>query len=315
MASEPDLAAAMRTKDRVHNGWPAIATLAESQHGTVARFQLIDLGFSNSAINRLLRECRLHRIHRGVYAVGHRKLSRQGWRMAAVLSGGPGAVLSHRAAGSEWQLANLSGRNSVTATTWRRSTEAVRFHSSSLPADEITVLDGIPITSVPRTLLDLATLLDPHRLLNAVNEAEQRELSDPLSLPALLERHHGERGTARLRSVLENAGYGVPREALEELFARFVAVRGLPRPELNAWIRIGPDYFSPDCLWRGERLIVELHSARHHGTTPAITRDASRDRRLMLAGWLVIHVTWAQLHDPREADALERDLRRALLSR
>ena len=96
------------------------------------------------------------------------------------------------------------------------------------------------------------------------------------------------------------------------MFARYVSERGLPRPALNSMVEVGAVLYSPDCLWRREQLIVELHSATWHGTTPAITRDATRDRRLLLAGWDVVHVTWAQLHDRREANELERDLRVAL---
>jgi hypothetical protein len=232
--------------------------------------------------------------------------------MAAVLAGGPGAELSHRAAGDEWDLITWNGRQSVTVPKWRRSTAEIEFHAAQLPPDEVTVLDGIPITTVSRTLLDLATVLDPVRILNAIEEADKRGRGSPLSLPDLLERHRGERGTAILRAVLRDAGYGVADQELELLFARFVADRKLPRPELNAWIDLGDRGFSPDCLWRRERLIVELHSALHHGALPAVTRDATRDRLLMLAGWRVIHVTWAQLHSRRYADELERDLRAAL---
>jgi hypothetical protein len=232
--------------------------------------------------------------------------------MAAVLAGGPGAVLSHRAAGDELALTTWNGRPSITVPKWRPSTDRIEIHTSALPADEITNLDGIPITTVARTLFDLASVLDPVRLLNAVEEAEKRGLSSPLSLPATLERHAGERGAARLRRVLADAGYGVADGELELAFGDFLAERGLPLPETNAWIQVGDRSYKPDRLWRRERLIVELHSARHHGTTPAITRDATRDRRLLLAGWRVIHVTWAQLHSPREADELERDLRIAL---
>jgi hypothetical protein len=176
----------------------------------------------------------------------------------------------------------------------------------------MTVCDGIPITSVPRTLLDLASVLDDHALLMAVNEAEKMRLRDVLSLPDILGRHRGQRGAGRLRRVLADAGYGVAIEALEDLFARRIAAWGLPRPELNATLVVGGSNYSPDCLWRDRRLVVELDSARHHGTTPALTRDAIRERRLLLAGWRVIHVTWAQLRSPREAQELERDLRSAL---
>ena len=86
----------------------------------------------------------------------------------------------------------------------------------------------------------------------------------------------------------------------------------MPRPELNAWIRVGADHFKADCLWRSRQVVVELHSARHHSTVPKVTRDASRDRRLLIAGWTVVHVTWAQLHDRAEADALAWDLRAVL---
>jgi hypothetical protein len=302
----------MRNQHRVHRPESVIGDLAATQHGVVAAWQLTIRGFDRFAIARRVRAGRLHAIHRGVYAVGHTKLTPQGFRMAAVLAGGPGAALSHRPAGAEWGIRRWGGLPSVTTPKWRRSTKRIKFHCNSLPPDEITVLDGIPITTVSRTLLDLATVLDEHDLLTALGEAEKQELGDPLSLPDLLVRHRGERGTARLRGALEKVGYGVPIKALEEAFARFVAERRLPPPELNAHLRVGDRFVSPDCLWRERRLIVELHSARHHGTGVAIARDAGRDRRLLLAEWRVIHVTWAQLHDRREAASLERDLRRAL---
>lgn len=314
MGSETDLSGAIRHQNRVHPSEIEIAALAVRQHGVVALRQLLELGFSRDAIFRMVRCGRLHRIHRGVYAVGHRKLSVQGWRMGAVLFGGPGAVLSHRPAGAEWTLRIWSGRPAITVPTWRRSTRAIELHSSSLPRDEVTISDGIPIATVPRTLLDLATVLDHHALLRAVNVAEARQLTDALSLPALLERHRGERGTAKLKTVLGDGGYGMGAtdEELEERFARFISERHLPHPSLNASIQVGDVFYRADCLWPDARLIVELHSAKWHSTKPAITRDATRDRRLLLAGWNVIHVTWAQLHDRREAQALERDLRAAL---
>jgi hypothetical protein len=289
-----------------------LAELASRQHGVAAAWQLRHRGIDRSFVHRRLRAQRIHRVHDGVFAVGHPLLGPQGWRMAAVLFGGPGAVLSHRAAGAEHQLRRWSGRPSITVPGDRRSTPAIDVHRARLPADEITTCDGIPITSVPRTLLDLATVLDDHALLMAVNEAEKGELGDALSLPDMLERHRGERGAGFLRRVLADAGYGVAIEDLEDLFARRIAAWGLPRPELNATISVDGTNYSPDCLWRDRRLIVELDSVRHHGTAPALTRDATRERRLVLAGWRIIHVTWAQLNSPRESRELERDLRAAL---
>ncbi len=234
--------------------------------------------------------------------------------MAAVLFGGDGAALSHRCAGAHWELIRWSGRAEIIVPTRRRGPTEIDVHCSALPADEVTVHEGIPVTTVARTLFDLATVLAPDQLLNAINEADERGLTSPLSLPATLERHRGERGAGALRRTLEGVGYGVPRRELENRFARFVAEANLPEPELNAPIWVGDRAYVADALWRGPRVIVELHSIRHHGTGPKISRDAERDRRLLLAGFAVVHVTWAQLHDPAERQALAADLRR-LLSR
>lgn len=210
MAREPASRVATRPRSRLHPRWDAIAELALAQHGVAGRFQLLDLGFQPRAISRLLAGGHLHQIHRGVYAVGHRKLSRQGWRMAAVLSGGEGAALSHRPAGDEWQLRNWSGRQTITVPSWRRSSSEIDFRCSMPAPDEITVLDGIPITTVPRTLLDLAMVLNPDALLVAVNVAEARGMGDTLSLPDMLERHRGERGTeaSRIRPTVSGRSSG-----------------------------------------------------------------------------------------------------------
>lgn len=285
-----------------------IAALAERQHGVVSLRQLVGLGLSAAAVRKRVATGRLHRVHRGVYAVGHRLLTAKGHRMAAVLLGGTEAALSHRAAGAEWNMRAWSGRPEVTLPRWRRSTSDVTFHCSALPADEQTVLHGIPITTVPRTILDLARVLPPYQLLNAINEAEQQGLGDVLPLRSLLERHRGERGTGVIREVLDGIGYGVTKGELEDAFALFIVEQGLPMPERNAWVQVRDVGFSPDCFWRDRRLIVELHSILFHSTMPKVTRDARRDRLLLLHGYHVIHVTWAQLHDRREADALARDL-------
>lgn len=290
-----------------------IAALAADQHGVVALRQLVGLGLSARAVSKRVAAGRLHRVHRGTFAVGHRLLTPTGWRMAAVLAAGDDAVLSHRSAGAEFAILNWSGCVEVLVPAPRRGPEGVIVRSASLLADEITVADQIPITTPVRTLFDLASVLAEDRLLRAINEVhERRDLWGSVTVEAMIERHRGERGAGRLRRVLANAGYGIPRRELERVFARFIERRRLPRPELNASIRAGERHFVADAVWRPQRLIVELHSARHHGTAPKISRDAGRDRALLLAGWTVVHVTWAQLHDRREATALERDLRALL---
>jgi predicted transcriptional regulator of viral defense system len=132
-----------------------MARLAARQHGVVAVTQLKSIGFTAREIEVRARAGRLHRIHRGVYAVGHKRLTIRGHRMGAVLFGGTGTVLSHRPAGAEWGLRRWSGRPAITVPTRRRPSGLIEIHCSSLPADERTVLDGIPITTWPRTLLDL----------------------------------------------------------------------------------------------------------------------------------------------------------------
>lgn len=231
--------------------------------------------------------------------------------MAAVLRGGTGAVLSCRAAGDQWALRRWSGRPAVTTPTLRRPIAGIETHHSLIPADERTVLDGIPITTWPRTLLDLATFLDHDSLVRALNEADARRLSDPLSLASLLERHRGERGAGALRRALADAafGRGVAREELEERFAAFVRAHRLPPPLLNAPVTVDGRRYVADALWPEVRLIVELQSTAFHAAPAAMSADAVRARRLMLAGHHVVYVTWDQLARSVAAASLAADLR------
>jgi hypothetical protein len=288
-----------------------MAHLAARQHGVVSATQLRRIGFTARAIEIRLASGRLHRIHRRVYAVGHRTLTVSGARLAAVLRGGTGTVLSHRPAGDEWGLRRWSGRPAITTPTSRHPIPGIELHHSSLPADERTVLDGIPITTWSRTLLDLATVLDHDPLVRALNEADARRLADHLSLPALLERHRGERGAGALRRALADVafGRGITREDLEERFAAFVRRHRLPPPLLNAPITADGCNFVADALWPGARLIVELQSVAFHASPAAMSADAERTRRLTLAGYRVVYVTWAQLAKPASEAALAADLR------
>ncbi|MGH2992344.1 MAG: type IV toxin-antitoxin system AbiEi family antitoxin domain-containing protein [Solirubrobacterales bacterium] len=135
----------------------ALARLAERQHGVVARHQLLELGIGSRTIEYRMERARLHPVHRGVYALGRPGLTAHGRWMAALLAHGPDAVLSHRSAACLWGLLH-SPRTIIDVTAARRrwSRDGVDLHRSRLRADEVVVLDGIPLTSVPRTLLDLA---------------------------------------------------------------------------------------------------------------------------------------------------------------
>jgi hypothetical protein len=287
----------------------AIARLAHRQHGRVARRQLLSLGLGADAIDYRLARSRLHQVYVGVYAVGHDTPTREGNWMAAVLAGGEGAVLSHRDAAALWGI-RLHGRSVIEVTTPRgqHPRRGIQFHRSSLPPDEVTTKDGIPVTTVSRTLFDLATVLRPRQLERALNEAEIRHLWDELSLLDLLGRYPRRAGSCAVRAVLEarNAGAKTIRSDLELEFLEFVDAAGLPEPRLNADV----EGFEVDAVWRRERVVVELDSRTFHLTAAAFEQDRERDRILQAAGWRPIRVTSKQLrHAP---DRLQADLRRLL---
>jgi very-short-patch-repair endonuclease len=270
-----------------------IAALAERQHGVLARRQLIALGLSRSEIGGRLERGQLHLIHRGVYAVGHRLVTREGRWMAAVLSAGPGAALSHRSAAALWRIRQTaSARIEVTVPTQIRRRKDLLPHRAVLPEDEVTIKDGIPVTTPARTLLDLATVLNPNDLDRALDEAETLRLDGP---QALLERYPRARGTATLRTRLLNARRSL-RSPLEAEFLAFIRAHGLPEPETNTLIQ----GYECDAAWRGAKLIVELDGYATHGTQPAFERDRRRDRKLTAAGWRTARVTKASLTQPHE---------------
>jgi len=295
-----------------------IAKLAARQHGVVCRRQLLELGLVESKIESRRRRGALVPVHRGVYAVGHDGLTVEGRWMAAVLACGPGSALSHRSAAQLWGLIRRSGSiPEVTRPATFRPRPGVCAHRSLLPDDEIDVAAGIPVTSVSRTLLDLAPILDrdPTGLERALSEAEVRSLTSRRSLPDLLERYRGRPGTVAIRRLLadDEARRGVTRNDFEEAFVALVDATGLPRPRLNADVALRGRFIELDCLWSAQRLFVELDGRAVHGTQRAFEADRERDRVLLAEGWRGIRVTWRQLrHEP---DAVASDLRRMLVAR
>jgi hypothetical protein len=289
-----------------------LAELARRQHGVVSRAQLLDAGVGRAAIGRRIESGHLHRLHRGVYALGHTRLTDEGHWMAAVLAAGPGAALSHRTAGAHWDLITARGAIEVTAPRKLHNRQGRKLHHRRLSPDELTTKDGIPVTTVARTLFDLASVLPQHRLERAMNEAEFRRYGDALSLPSLIAQHPGARGTRALREVLAQRDLGEIRTR-KELELRFLALlerAQLPRPEINAPLKVSDRWIEADCLWRAQRLIAELDGRAAHATVRAFESDRLRDRRLQAAGWNVVRITWRQLHDdPR---AVAADLRAPL---
>jgi very-short-patch-repair endonuclease/predicted transcriptional regulator of viral defense system len=299
----------IRGKRCGHGDDGRIAELAGRQHGVVTRSQLASLGVSADAFDRRLRTSRLLPRYRSVYAVGHQNRSRETTWMAAVLAGGASAFLSYRSAAAHWGVRRASGGTiDVTTPGWERPRRGIRFHRSQLPPDEVTVKDAIPVTTAPRTLFDLAAILDQRQLERAINEAEVLGLTDELSLADLLDRYPRRPGTRNLRAVLEkrSAGSTYTRSDLEEMFLRFAAEAGLLRPETN--VRI--EGLEVDCVWREQRLIIEVDGWATHRTRAAFERDRRKSRMLQTAGWRYVPVTFLQLRDDHRD--LARDVRRLL---
>lgn len=236
--------------------------------------------------------------------------------MAAVLASGPEAVLSHYSAAALWRIRPTSRRQvDVTIGHRSRSSASIRRHFSRVPTDERGVKAGIPVTSVPRTIFDLATTEDADAVASMLREAEFHNLWDRLSLLHLLDRYPGRRGSTNVRLAIERLKEEPPgrkRTKLEKRFAPFLRRHELPLPRFNDWILLGPKRYQVDCHWPGTGQIVELDGWEGHRTRTAFREDRARDRVLRVAGYSVTRLTWNQLDD--EPEAIAADLR-ALLTR
>jgi very-short-patch-repair endonuclease len=246
------------------------------------------------AVHRRIVAGRLHRIHKGVYAVGRPTLTRHGHWMAAVLAFGDGAVLSHRTAAALWGLRQSAWKIDVTVPTWRRPRAGFWLHCSALDPSEITREDGIPVTTVARTIYDLARVVQRNQVVRAVEESERRGRFDLGAVEAVLERAGHRPGVPMLRSVL--ADYQDPPDTRSELERRFAALlrrSRLPAPHANVLVA----GFVVDCFWPASKLVVELDSRGFHSSPRAFESDRLRDAKLQRAGYRVIRVTHARLRD------------------
>jgi very-short-patch-repair endonuclease len=292
----------MRGQKTEHPEDGAIADIARRQHGVVGRAQLVTLGLGADAIDWRVRRRRLHTVHRGVYAVGHLGLTRNGRFMAAVLACGDGAALSHFSAAVLWEMLRDRAWPVHVTAMQRRRVPGVRVHWSPLD-DERVRLDGIVVTTPARTLVDLADVA-PRRLLErAIDEADYLRLD----LGGLAPRH-GRCGGGVLASVLavHTAGSTRTRSELEEMFLRLCDSHGIPRPEVN--VRI--EGYECDFVWREAGLVVETDGGAAHGTARARERDRVKDARLLVAGWRVLRVTYVRLLG--EPEAVAEDVRELL---
>jgi very-short-patch-repair endonuclease len=261
-----------------------LAEIAARQHGVVSRTQLLRAGIGEAGVSRRVQKGHLHRVHRGIYAVGHRGLSQEGRWMAAVLACGGGAVLSHRSAAELWELLDPADRwvdVSVPTMSGRKSRAGIRVYrrASLLPA-LTTLRKSIPVTTPAQTIADLKRVTPAALLRRAIRQAEVRGLHTGID-------EKGER----------------TRSELEYLFLRLCRRHQLPMPEVN--VRIGP--YEVDFLWPQQRVIVETDGYRFHRGAQAFEDDHERDLRLRAQGYDVLRLSYKQVTEsPRPTISVVR---------
>jgi very-short-patch-repair endonuclease len=273
-------------------GDAAVAKLAELQHGVVSRVQMRAVGLGEGAIKHRIEHAFLHRVHRGVYRLGHLAPIPFAREAAAVLACGERAAVSHRSAASLWALAPApKGEVEVTVPPGgRRPRVGIRFHRSSLLLAEVTTCHGLPVTTPQRTLVDIARETPAPVLERAVADAQRRRL---VARTALLRVE----GAPRLRALVESeGGPAFTRSEAEARITRLLRKAGLPPADHNVQVA-GHEV---DLIWREERLVVEIDGYAYHSGRAAFERDRSRDADLMAAGLQVLRITWRQLADEPE---------------
>jgi len=291
----------------------ALADLAKRQHGIVSIRQLTGpLGYSRDAVVGATSAGRLHRLYRGVYAVGHTRLTEQGRCLAAVLACGRGALLSHDSAAWLWGISTKSPLPpSVITPVHRKPHAGILLHSSRTLAPEDRALrEGIPVTSLARTFLDVAATSRTERLQRMLERSEELGLFDLGPVESVLERNKGHHGAGPLRRALalyEPAAFS--RSGLERRFLALVKDAGLPRPATGFNLA----GYELDLYWPEHRFAVELDTYATHGSRAAFERDRLRDEELKLAGIELVRVTGARLE--REASEVIRRISRLLSDR
>lgn len=260
----------------------------------------------------------MHRVHRGVYAVGHLSIGRVGALQAALLACGEGSVVSHGTAAAFWGLRDQwPVLIDVTARDQAgRKIDGIRCRRCRFPSpSEIVIHKGVRCTTPMRTLVDLGGMLGTPSLRRAVERAAVAKLLDLGALDAGLDTARGRRGIAALRAIAEE--WRTEDGTLPDLRSDFEALvlprlleRGLPRPICNKTLRIDGHYLTPDFLWEELLVVIETDGAETHSTPVAFQRDRRRDQILVAAGYRVTRVTWDQIS--RELDAIVTRIARTL---
>lgn len=305
----------MPVKGRTPPSFQALAALATRQHGVISMAQLRRLGYAKSTVIEWVASSRLHQLHRGVYAVGHRRLTWHSHCWAAVLGAEANevgevvwpAVASHGSAAYLWGVYRYAPETiDVTAPIRRRAKRQFRVHFSSILAHEDRgEREGLPVTSVPRTLLDLAIRARPEQLDRLLERAEEKDLLDLVVVEALIDRAGGHRGRGRLRNALAlyRPDPAFTRSRFEKRFRRLVRAAGLPDPSMN----FNVTGYELDAYWPELRFAVELDLFETHGSRAAFERDRLRQEELKLLGIELIRVTKPRLD--REPNQVVDNLR------
>jgi predicted transcriptional regulator of viral defense system len=261
-----------------------VAELAGRQWGVVSRVQLVESGLSAATIDHWVRRSRLHVVHRGVYAVGHGALRVEGGRLAAVLACGGGAVLSHLSGAAHWGLLRTEQtRMDVTTPRTRRKISGILLHRSrSLDARDATTHEAIPVTTIARTLLDLAATVPESRLERALAQAERLQLYDHRAITDVMGTTNGHRGIGTLARAIRETPH-LTRSELEVAFRKLVRRAGLPQP-LGDFILDAPDHprLEVDFYFPTHDLVVETDGWETHGTKAAFHSDRRKNAALTL---------------------------------
>lgn len=274
-----------------------IRSLAERQHGVVDNRQLLELGIGEGLVLRRQEAGLLIRLYRGVYALGHRRITREGRWMAAVLACGPGAVLSHFSAGHLWGICGSSGPIEVLRQSGGFRADGhpdIRLHQTRrLYEHEVALERGIPVATMERVLLDLASRRDPKQLERMLVQSSKRDDFSWARFSRITSRRRGCKGVGKLRRVAQE----VSPEALETRSVSEVDFLALWRDvsSLVPAVNVLVEGRLVDFLWSEQKVIVETDSWSHHGDRPTFEDDHQRDVDLVAAGYEVHRTTYKML--------------------
>jgi very-short-patch-repair endonuclease len=290
----------MRNEVRTHH---ELARLAARQYGVVTWDQLRRLGYTKAAVSRAVSAGRLHALHRTVFAVGHDGLNRHGLCLAGVMFRGEGALLSYQSAVWLWGLERTLELPVHVSVRWRgHGRDALGLHHCpALREEDMATTELIPVTAVPRTLLDYASTAKTYRLERAVDRADRLDLLDPVAVDRIIDEVRGHAGRNRLRrAMVIYREKGFTRAGGEKRLLALLADAGIVRPAVNTFV----EGYEIDFYWERERFAVELDSWEHHRSRRSFEQDRKRQDDLAMTGIEIVRITGHRLkHEPRQVVA------------